>query len=140
MNGNACRDLLNHLDELEILLPQDLIVFVTALRAFKKVKDNCFGQTIQNKAILQEQIMDFRVAYLDLGIEISTKVHILVDHVYDFCIQKDKGLGYFSEQASEAVHSDFSKTWTHYLVSDIKNPNYLSQLYKAVLKYNGKHV
>ena len=39
------------------------------------------------------------------------KVHILIDHVPDFCEAKQKGLGYFSEQASEAVHCNFKNTF-----------------------------
>ena len=49
------------------------------------------------------------------------------------------GLGYFSEQAVEAVHADFGAFWKKYKVP-LEHPDYLKQLFRAVIAYNAKHV
>ena len=43
-------------------------------------------------------------------------MHCVFFHVSDFCINSSRGLGFFSEQAMESVHSDFSKTWEKFKV------------------------
>ena len=43
--------------------------------------------------------MEFKKAYEKLNIPMTNKVHVLVAHVADFCEKKNKGLGFFSEQA-----------------------------------------
>uniref|UniRef100_A0A1I8I628 Arf-GAP with coiled-coil, ANK repeat and PH domain-containing protein 2 n=2 Tax=Macrostomum lignano TaxID=282301 RepID=A0A1I8I628_9PLAT len=55
-------------------------------------------------------------AYADLGISTTPKVHALIDHVVPFLSSADNrearhGLGFWSEQAGEAVHRDFNSLW-----------------------------
>ena len=44
---------------------------------------------------------------MDLGINISLKVHILTEHVTEFCKNHNNSLGLYSEQALESSHYDF---------------------------------
>ena len=67
------------------------------------------------------------------------KVHTVFFHEHEFCDRHQTGLGIFSEQASEAVHSNFSVTWKRYKVSDIHS-EYPSQLMRAVNDYNTSHL
>ena len=60
-------------------------------------------------------------------------------HIRQFCEKHNTGLGIWSEQSTESLHSDFEKTWIRYKVSNL-NPNYDSQLPKAVCDYNSKHI
>ena len=46
-----------------------------------------------------------------LGIPVTPKVHAVIHHVGQFRELKKRDLGPWSEQASEAVHSDFLKLW-----------------------------
>ena len=41
------------------------------------------------------------------NISITTKVHILTEHVPDFCKKHGYSLGWYSEQALESCHYDF---------------------------------
>ena len=88
---------MQNLDDLESRVPANLTVFVLALRAFDAVRKSCFGQELEESFLMD--IENFRQAYLALGINITPKVHILLDHVGDFCIRNQCGLGFFSEQA-----------------------------------------
>ena len=56
-----------------------------------------------------------------------------------FCERMQKSLGFYSEQASESVHADFQKTWEFFKRNN-ENPSFGSNLYKAVLRYNQKHI
>ena len=44
-------------------------------------------------------IAEFKEAYMKVGLSVTTKAHIVFEHVADFCNKHQKGLGFFSEQA-----------------------------------------
>ena len=97
MNGNDCKKLLQKLSKLKSQLPRRLWKFVTALEKFNKVRLSCFSQELLPS--FKQDIMEFKKAYEKLNIPMTNKVHVLVAHVADFCEKKNKGLGFFSEQA-----------------------------------------
>ena len=106
MNGNACRDVLESLDVLESdLLDENLSditrteiqLLVNSLRAFNKVRKSCFGEDLEKSYI--EDINEFKEEYVKTGMSITTKIHIIFEHVKDFCTEHNKGLGHYSEQA-----------------------------------------
>ena len=137
LNGNGCRKLLRSTDKLASLCGLDCLPFVGAFKAFEKVVESCFSLSLDLN--YEAHIAHFRDMYCDLGISITPKVHTVFFHVPEFCDRHQKGLGIFSEQASESVHSNFSDTWKRYKVSDIHS-EYPSQLLRAVNCYNTSHL
>ena len=147
LEGNQCTKLLKpkKLEDLKSKVPDELKKFVYALQKFDLVRQSCFGQelTFNYKSTIEE----FKKAYLSLGISITPKVHAIIgtktgpleSHVIAFCDLKGKGLGYYSEQASESVHHDFGMTWARYKLQE-DDPNYGANLLKSVLKYNALHI
>ena len=107
--------LLRNIDLIEKALPRRLYGFLSALRALEEVRISCFGQDLLPN--FRQNINHFKHCYSALGISVTTKAHILFSHVAEFCQKKEKGLGFFSEKASESVHSDFKKTWESFRVS-----------------------
>ena len=117
--GGQCAKLLENIDSLEIILktsfsevPSQLSELICTLSALNQVKKTCFGLKLDKS--YKEQIQLYKEAYQLLGIKISPKVHALVTHVPEFLdsMQKHypgKGLGFWSEQASETVHYDFKQ-------------------------------
>ena len=104
MNGNACRDVLENLDELEFdLLAQNLTnideiqLLINSLRAFNKVRKSCFGEELEDSYV--DDIAEFKEEYVKTKMSITTKIHIIFEHVEDFCTEHGKGLGHYSEQA-----------------------------------------
>ena len=85
------------MDDLESKVPDHLQMFVVALRAFDAVRKACFGHNLDKDYLTH--IKNFGDAYLALGIEITPKVHIVLEHVGEFCGRHEQGLGFFSEQA-----------------------------------------
>ena len=68
-----------------------------------------------------------------------SQVHIVFFHVKEFCNISRKGLGYFSEQASESVHYDFNAWWEKFKVHST-HPDFGSRLLNAVSRYNAQHL
>ena len=79
------------------MVPRRLWHFIGALQAFNKVRISCFGQILSPG--YKRDIANFEKAYKKLNISVTNKVHILIDHVPQFCDRVQKGLGFFSEQA-----------------------------------------
>lgn len=80
------------------------------MKAFGDLKNfvnSCFGNDLKPNYV--ENIIAFENSFKDLEINVTPKIHaILLPHI-DFCEQYKTGLGFFNEQASEAVHYDFKK-------------------------------
>jgi hypothetical protein len=108
-NGNACRHLLRQksLDKLETMLPREHGMFLAALRSFDKVVHSCYGFVLA--PLFREHIEEFREIYLQLGMRVTPKIHIIVAHLIYFIEKtsiandgKRSGLAMYSEQAFES--------------------------------------
>lgn len=135
--GNSCRVLLNNTDLLRSICSLGCLKYVDAFEKFNEVVKSCFTMDLDPK--FAKCIDKFKEAYLALNISVTPKVHAVFFHVEKFCNEHQKGLGFYSEQAMEAVHYDFSKTWAKYKVSR-NNTNYGNKLLRAVCEYNALHV
>ena len=74
---------------------------------------------------------------------VTPKIHALLVHVPQF-LEKYRhlgfGLGFYSEQASEAVHCDFDSLWTgNKYKRSMSHDEYTRQLFKTVVTYNSRH-
>ena len=47
----------------------------------------------------EEYIDQYKAAYKLTGMNVTTKAHIIFEHVAAFCKEQGKGLGHFSAQA-----------------------------------------
>ena len=99
LNGNACKDVLVKLDKLAEVVPDQHQDIVEALRAFNAVRKSCLGQVALDS--YEQDIANFKAAYLKLKIPITTKAHIVFEHIAEFFKRQNngRGLGYYSEQA-----------------------------------------
>ena len=79
--------------------------------AFNKVVHAYFGTKLDKD--FEYYIKDFGDSYCFLGLSVTPKVHAILCHVKQFLNRKGahRGLGDYSEQASEAVHSNFYSLW-----------------------------
>lgn len=136
-NGNDCKQLLKKLDVLSQACPKECQKYVKAYRDFKLVVDSCFSKDLNPE--FTSNIDNFKKSYIALGISITPKVHCIFEHVKEFCLKHQVGLGLFSEQAFESVHHEFKLTWNKYLVKE-SHPNYAQKLLRAVCEFNSLHV
>ena len=112
--------------------------FISAFNSFNDVVSSCYSKVLQPG--YKDKINRFKSCFRALKINVTPKIHAVFFHIIEFCELMDKGLGPWSEQASEAVHSDFKKTWKNYVVRDISHDDYPRRLCSAVVSYNSQHL
>lgn len=135
-NGNSSKKLLENVPKLRDICPPEAIVFADTFDAFSMVVDDCFGNQLSED--YQANINRFKGLYLSLNLSVTPKIHAVFYHIVDFCEGRQEGLGRWSEQSSESVHADFSKTWERYKVPH-GHPLFRDRLLRAVLSYNVSH-
>ena len=74
-----------------------------------------------------------------MGISENLKAHVLFCDIPRFLASRDHGLGRYSEQAIEAIHSLEDKTWQNYKVG-LAHKNYPAQMLKSTLELNGMNI
>ena len=145
-NGNQCRTLLDNTDKLQKILQEADAhhigkPIIDAFIAFNMIRQTCFA-TLRTRDY-QTHINKFAEIFLKLGLSVTPKVHAVLVHVSQFLqrqIYSDKGLGHWSEQASETVHSNFQSLYvgsSHKRA--ITHKDYGNELYKCVVSYNSRH-
>ena len=90
----------------------------------------------------KEHIKAFAYAYLELKIPITPKVHCVIVHVPQFlALHPGLGLGHFSEQATEHLHSDLETFYQtcKYRRNVLTDPEFPQSFYKMCVAYNSKN-
>ena len=77
--------------------------------------------------------------YRKLGVSEILKAHILFHDVPRFLATRDHGLGKYSEQAIESVHTLENNTWENYQV-DLANEKYGPQMLRSTMDLNCKNI
>ena len=124
---------------------------IKLLEIFSDVVNKCFGMKLDSgyKAAIQS----FSVAYMELHKEkpktftVTPKIHIVMFHVQQYLEllnaeeeEGDRGLGYMSEQAFEAVHSNMKRLWDQGGKISTTNKDFGAHLRKFVVAYNSNNV
>uniref|UniRef100_T2MCE9 [histone H4]-N-methyl-L-lysine(20) N-methyltransferase n=1 Tax=Hydra vulgaris TaxID=6087 RepID=T2MCE9_HYDVU len=140
-NGKDCMKVLRKIEELMQLTiaekAPDATKACQALSSFHQVVVSCFGYTLLPD--YEAKICDFKDNYLKLPVSVTPKAHAVFHHVQQFIHQHKVGLGVFSEQATEALHSNFKTHWQRFKRNST-HPEYSSQLLSCVVDYNSKKV
>lgn len=143
--GNQCSEIMGMIDQLQSTIQRNLgaacalacaPVFHT-LRKLKLVIAAAFSKSLDPD--YKNIISEFEKAYRELCIPVTPKVHIIFTHVVQWCERYQTGLGRYSEQASESLHSDFIHFWENYSTG-IDHPDFGERLKSAVIAYNGRHM
>ena len=69
----------------------------------------------------------------------GVKIKSHIEQCFQF-IGPKYGLGFWSEQAGEAVHREFLKYWERYKIKLIKDSTYVVRLKKAVTAFSSEHI
>ena len=72
----------------------------------------------------------------------TPKVHIVEHHLVNFLKRKQEehGLGWWSEQAFEAMRSDMKKEWERVKICDPEHPDFSQRLLNFIVRYNARYV
>ena len=79
-------------------------------------------------------------AWIDCGLTITPKVHLIIEHLPEACRFYGFGMALLNESAAESVHADFDRHYQGYIVKDLNNDNYRQRLLHAIKTYNANHV
>lgn len=145
--GNDCKRLLETADELLDPKIHDsvgyfaILPYVTAFKTMNKIVKNSFSHKVKNKQDLQKSINDIKLQLKSIDVTETLKIHVLISHVIE-CLEFlfEYGLGVWSEQAGESVHSEFLKFWSRYKINDIESEGYLDNLFDAVVEFSLRHI
>ena len=142
LEGNECNKVMNNLPSLAEVLPSHLSAFLLTLESFRDVVNSCFGFLLDPyfKDVLAKFRQNFLALNKEFGVSITNKIHIILNHVQEFCELTDKALGEFSEQETENAHTAFDIIWTRYKVKDTSYSVYHQQYFKATMDFNSKNV
>ena len=101
--GNNSRVLLKKVDQPENLCPSKNMVkiFANVFKGLNDVVPACYGYELTADYVTK--IKKFSRAYLNLGINATPKVHDVMHQVQEICTLTGRGLGPWSEQASEST-------------------------------------
>ena len=141
-NGNASRKILKNWHIYQDKLPVHLKPFAEGLRLLDKVVTSCFSLALlpEFEESVDRFIRHYKTLIEDFGITVTVKLHIIFNHVPSFCKKTGLGLGFFSEQATEAINYSFiQEAWERFRVSN-NHAEYGEHLRKAVVSYNSKHL
>ncbi|KAF4673810.1 hypothetical protein FOL47_010069 [Perkinsus chesapeaki] len=109
-----------------------------ALKAFKIVKDKCFGLTREEG--WKEAITASREAWVKTGLSWTLKAHIVCDHTQEFLEKFEPvagaGLSLSSEQSGEALHARLQRVWNLRIRINPDNEQYGQRLVDCMVAYN----
>ena len=117
-----------------------------ALQQLHGVVEACFG-TVLMEDQYKDRIKTFERTFRSLphgkdeekDINVTTKAHVIFDHVVQNIERSGQPLGVLSEQSFESVHFDFLETWKRFKVSP-EHKDYGQKLLDAVVNYNSLHI
>ena len=81
--GNSCQILLSKVDLLRRKKNLGILKYVKVLEDFKSCVKACFGNDLDSNFL--NYIDAFKSSYIDLGINITPKIHAIIFHVPEFC-------------------------------------------------------
>ena len=91
--GNDCKKLLRSTDVLASMRCFGIEKYVDYFRKLNKVVDSCFSKDLHPN--YEEYIQNLKVSFMDLDIAITPKLHIIFEHVAEYCKCTNKGTNIF---------------------------------------------
>ena len=148
LEGNQTKMFLDSQEKLraaymEVGRLQEALPYIETLEALQDVVKQCFG----NKLVVgyEESIARFSSLYLKLPETVTPKVHIIMFHVVPYLrlINQDggeRGLGFMSEQAFEAVHAKMiTKLGQGYQVGK-DHPKFGQRMLDFIVAFNSNNI
>lgn len=145
--GNQCRKLLKEADKLQdpklygLAGPFRLQPYIAAFKAMNKIVEKCFAAKKADITDFNKNLKELREALKSTEISQTLKIHIILEHLEEAIIfLNNDGLGLWSEQAGESVHSEFNKYWDRFKINLLDEPSFINRLKKAVVTFSSQHV
>ena len=114
---------------------------VSVLKSFNKVVNDCFT-SYEISSETRKDITNLRKDIQATGLSETLKLHTIMYHLEDCldALPNNKGLGFWSEQAGEAVHREFLKHWSKFKINLLTDKSYPKRLRKAVVEFSSMRI
>ena len=111
--------------------------FVDVFAAADSFMKCYYGDTVDDN--LLHCLADFKHAVLQIGWSISVSMHILADHVPDYCARHSRGLRSVSAEAHESLHQEARRFLAQWKVPPAGVPFHAAFLARMVAGMNAAH-
>ena len=144
--GNECSKILNNIHLMQTTVQQYDIVrdAIKALEAWKLFTTCCFGTTPKDGWLSAIKAVDISWTNLHTlhGVSVPNKIHIACDHVKDYILLTEKGLGHVNDQVVEASHSALNKRLmaSRYWIKNFESDTHGKMLYRGIMHFNSYNI
>ena len=140
--GRQCSKLLACSDVLQAIVPPEDYPIVECLRHLHDVNVGIFGNSLVPD--WRHVLEGFRSSFMDVvrqyRISVTSKAHILMDHVPLYVQTTGLPLGPSSEEVVESQHHHFDVFYTRFKVCCTNSTLYGQKLLDCMLHYNANHI
>ena len=143
--GPECNLILSKLDTLRDLLPENLHIFVDALKQVKEIYRIAHATTVEVDH--REKIELFRNTWLtlmrDYGQTMPLKIHLILDHLSDYFEMEGKTLRNTNDQFIESCHAKVRKFFDNhpnFKHKDKSTDKYGKAALAAVVHFNSNNL
>ena len=140
LEGGQCDKLMNLVDRLETMIPDEHKSIIDAFKAIKYLNKCVSGKILdenwkQSIASFEESIMFLHGKY---GLSLTPKMHILCTHVAQYIELTGKPLGYVTDQTIENAHQLVNRRMerSQYYVKSLNSDSHGQNLLKGILHVN----
>ena len=130
--------MLKRTDILDEILQPEHYAYLRAFKCFDVVVLATFGYELDQG--YHTYIAEFEQAWRDTGLSVTTKLHLVFEHLSEACDFYGCGMALLNESAAESVHADFHRHYQGYIVKDLNSEIYQRRLLHAVKTYNANHI
>ena len=146
LNGNNCKNFFKASKDLYLLIGDKTAAPVTdMLEKFDKVTKACFSRELSSdwRIVLEEfktsvwELISFSKFELNMEINVTWKLHLIVAHLRPFLEKTGKGLADYSKQMGESNHYKGDKEMSRFKW-ELENPNYGEKVLSGARRFNSK--
>ena len=125
-------------------LTDEYFEFIEAFKSIKELNDHVAGRKLKDG--FEEVIDRFSINFLNLNanhnVSITPKIHIIINHVKEYCRRTKCSLGSCSDQTIEAVHQVVNNRFSssNYYIKCTDNDNYAEKLLNGILHVNSYNI
>ena len=105
-NGPSIKTALNNLDKLEEMISTEGFPFIENLQSIKEVHKLCISDKFDEnyQVLIDEFKSKFDILYDKFKINMTLKIHVVVDHYGDYFKQTGTNFKFTNDEHHEAIH------------------------------------
>ena len=142
--GNEINKMLENINDLEELLDENYIDYIEGFKSIKELNEHVSGKELNSdySEVIDRFTLNFLALNTNHRVSVTPKVHIIMEHLKDYCQETGNALGACSDQTIEAVHqlvhSRFSRS--NYYIKCEESDKHDSKLFNGIMHVNSYNI